>query len=359
MTEPEEEHFQEQRKDPAKPPPLREFIPPTQPRRQHAQTSPRTWQRVSASSLLPLPNSPSFSIRNPEPPTVSVKSWDGAEGSSCRFYFGTARSAALTLIRWHPPPRRPCSAHPCCEPAVLTAPPPGSWKVPPLLFTRSQIPFLKDWLVCRCFTNTNYCSFTWTLLPSVTAILNPLQLSVARGKAETPAAVFLKVFVTAEHRVKQSHHFCSNYSDYFEYSCKKLINIDVKSRARHFQSLSLAYEISHNLHSASHFCTERGWIIGFLGLRHHGNRFVHAAESALITTQSCYVALGKLRVSVTQFTHCNNRANSSLSFSEDHLWVDFISSTLRAHKPSPTSLTHHTMTQEEFWKERSCRKYRY
>lgn len=72
-------------------------------------------------------------------------------------------------------------------------------------------------------------------------------------------------------------------------------------RARPFQSLALAHKVWHDKF-CSHFYTEHGLIIGFLGLRQHGNPLECAAEPDHCNNE---LLCAFKKVSLTQFTHCN------------------------------------------------------
>lgn len=95
-------------------------------------------ERASASSMLRLPSSLSFSIWNPKPPNGSGKNWESAEGSSCRFYFGTMWSAALCgcepcSISTNPLPpfcSTACVLSICVVNPVFTTLSQRSWKMP-------------------------------------------------------------------------------------------------------------------------------------------------------------------------------------------------------------------------------------
>lgn len=292
----------EKQKDLANPLPRCEFIPPTQQCRQHAKTSPKTWQRgfLLHPCCICQTDCPSpFEIPSPQMSQGRIgkaprEAHAGFILAPCGpQHFTDASHAALTLIHCHPSATLPVFCPSvlwilCVYHVILV-------KLEDAIFYISKITdtfpvSLKNWLLYRYFANISYFCLLWTLHPCITKILSPLQLSIARSKAETTASIFLKVFVTVAHRVKQSHHFYCNYSDYFECSCKNLIQIKSKAFS---VSLTGTWNFSW-LRLSSHFCAEHGWIIGFLGLRHHGNRLVCAAESDLITTLSCYVALGKL-----------------------------------------------------------------
>lgn len=115
-------------------------------------------------------------------------------------------------------------------------------------------------------------------------------------------------------------------------------------RARHFQSLTGTCNCSW-LRLSFHFFAECGWIIGFLGLRHHGNQRVRAAESDNYNTK-LLCGFRKTRVSLTQFTHFNKWANNTYSLSRDYLLsVDVISSTWRVHTTRTISLAQKTENQ--------------
>lgn len=310
----------EQQKDLANPLPHWAFIPPTQQRRQHMQTSPKAWQsgfrlrpRCVCQTACPSP----FEIPSPQMSQGRIgkaprEAHAGFILAPCGpRHFTDASRAALALTRCRPSAKLPgfCPSvlGILCVYHIIIA------KLEDTIFYISEITntfpaSLRNWLFYRYFTNFSYFCFIWTLHPCITAILHPLQLSIARSKAETTASVFLEVFVTVEHRVKQSHHFCCNYPDYFECSCKNLIKIDVKMRARLFQSLSLAHKICHDLDSA------------LISVPNMAELLASWASGAM-ETDCCWIRLNynskllrgfrKIRVSLTQFTHCNKWANGT------------------------------------------------
>lgn len=227
LVESEEKHFQRPTGRPGHPRAHCEFTAPAQQCGQRVQTSPQSWHTAllhpshACQTACPSP----FEIPSPQ------MSW-GRTGKVPREahagfilapcvaqHLTDAIHTALALICCHPSQR--CLL---C-PSVLWIL--GAFHVILVPFfyiskITNTFPVLSNnWLFYRYFTNINCFCITWTCHPCITQMLNALQLSIARSKAETTASVFLKVFITVEHRVKQSHHFYCNYTAYFECSCKK------------------------------------------------------------------------------------------------------------------------------------------
>lgn len=158
-------------------------------------------ETVCVSSILHLPNSSCFSTWNPEPPNVSGKNWETAEGSSCRFYFGTMWSAALCRRKLHSinsnlllPFCNAAWALSICvvKPVCLACYPSGAGRCHPLYFSDhkyfSRVP--EEQPFYRYFTNISYFYFIQTPHPCSISIYNSPKPSRARYKAETTAFFF-------------------------------------------------------------------------------------------------------------------------------------------------------------------------